>query len=61
MRIYVTRDLVIRDPVSHRLVGPEGIDVSPNDLFWQRRLMDGDATIMRPRNSARTKPAKETE
>ncbi len=57
MRVQVAPGLVIRDPITKQLVPPEGIDVPDGDLFWHRRLRDGDVLIVQP--AAKAEPAAE--
>ncbi len=46
MRIYpAAPGLVVRDPVKRDAVPDDGREVPNNDLFWQRRLADGDVTL----------------
>lgn len=36
---------MIRDPVTGQYVDPDkGMSVDPNDIYWRRRLRDGDVT-----------------
>lgn len=35
-------DRAVRHPVSGVLVPPEGMEVNEHDLYWARRLRDGD-------------------
>jgi hypothetical protein len=48
MRVAPAPGLVIRDPVTKLFVPPEGIEVAESDLFWVRRINDGDAVIVPP-------------
>jgi Protein of unknown function (DUF2635) len=43
IRIMPAEGLKIRDPVTHLFIDPvDGLDVDENDLYWSRRLRDGD-------------------
>lgn len=44
----------VRDPHTMQLVPPEGRDVNERDVFWARRLRDGDVVkVDAPRAPAR--------
>jgi len=47
MYVIPTKGFTVRDPVTKRALPPEGADV-PDNIFWQRRLRDGDVTIGTP-------------
>jgi Protein of unknown function (DUF2635) len=40
--------LVLRDPVTKQFIPAEGVEVPDGDLFWQRRLRDGDVVPATP-------------
>lgn len=42
----------VRDPVTLALLPPEGREVSDNDVFWKRRIRDGDVTVEQPAREA---------
>lgn len=48
MRIYPTPGLVVRDPVKRDVVPESGREVPDDDVFWQRRLADGDVSLKQP-------------
>jgi hypothetical protein len=37
---------LVRDPVTKTHLPPEGREVSDHDLFWRRRLDDGDVVVV---------------
>lgn len=53
MRVYPTPGLVVRDPVLRDALPAEGRDVADDDLYWVRRLQDGDATLTPPATGGR--------
>lgn len=61
MRLYPADPAVpLRGPAGEIVDPVEGVEVDPHDVFWNRRLRDGDATATkpaRPRNSE-PKPSK---
>ena len=57
MKVYPTPGLQTRDPVSKQLLAPEGMDVPDGDLFYVRRLRDGDVTLTPPNVGANTTEA----
>ncbi|OOG61447.1 hypothetical protein B0E46_15840 [Rhodanobacter sp. B04] len=52
MRVYPAPGLLCRDPVKKDLLPESGRDVSDNDLFWQRRLADGDVVTTPPKSTS---------
>ncbi|MGU7784884.1 DUF2635 domain-containing protein [Burkholderia sp. PU8-34] len=42
------------DPVTKQFIPPEGITVDDFDLYWHRRIADGDARIVDPEKGAAT-------
>lgn len=48
----------VLDPVTKQFIPPEGISVDDFDLYWHRRIADGDARIVEPQAPATTKAAK---
>jgi hypothetical protein len=57
MKVYPTPGLQTRDPVTKQLIPQEGIEVSDTDLFYTRRLRDGDVTLTAPKPATVTLPA----
>ena len=47
MIIKAKEGIILRDPVTKQIVPPDGKEVSDNDLFWQRRVRDGDAIVVK--------------
>lgn len=47
MRVYPKAGLKVRGP-DGRLLSESGLDVKESDLFWARRLRDGDVTETAP-------------
>lgn len=45
MYVKPTPDRLIRDPVKGTFLPESGEEV-PNDVFWQRRITDGDVVIV---------------
>lgn len=48
MKVYPAPGLRVRDPVTKAHISQEGHDVSPGDLFWARRVRDGDVLLEKP-------------
>ena len=48
MRIYPTPPLLVRDPIKRDALPSEGREVADDDIYWQRRLGCGDATLKPP-------------
>jgi Protein of unknown function (DUF2635) len=42
MKVVTAPGRAVRHPVSGALVPPEGMEVNELDLYWARRLRDGD-------------------
>ncbi|MDE3022258.1 MAG: DUF2635 domain-containing protein [Pseudomonadota bacterium] len=40
--------LLVREPATKQVLPPEGKEVLDGDLFWQRRIRDGDVEIVKP-------------
>ena len=40
--------LTVRDPISMAKLPDEGREVKDGDLFWVRRIRDGDVTVEAP-------------
>lgn len=53
MRVYPTPGLVVRDPVLRDALPAEGRDVADDDLYWVRRIQDGDVTLTPPATGGR--------
>lgn len=54
MYLIPKRGLLIRDPVTKRILAPEGQEINSNPMFWQRRINDGDVTVGKPPKEAPT-------
>jgi hypothetical protein len=48
MMVYPVPGRAVRDPVTKHVLSAAGLEVSPNDFFWVRRLRDGDVTTTAP-------------
>jgi hypothetical protein len=48
MKVVPAAGLIVRDPVSHAPLPPEGREVADGDLYWLRRIRDGDVTVEQP-------------
>lgn len=48
MLVYPVAGRRVRCPVSKRPVPDEGLEVAEHDLFWARRLRDGDVSLEPP-------------
>lgn len=55
MLIKVKSGLVIRDPATRTFVPPEGLEVPDDNLFWQRRLRDGDVELVNSETRAKSR------
>lgn len=42
MKVVPGEGRQVRDPLNHALVPPEGREVNEHDMYWARRLRDGD-------------------
>ena len=60
MVVYPVEGRRVRCPTTRRPVPAEGLTVLDGDLFWTRRLRDGDVTLDAPR-VVQPKPAVEAE
>lgn len=45
MHVKPAEGRAVRDPRSMRLLPEEGAEVPDGDLFWQRRVRDGDVVV----------------
>lgn len=45
MKVKPAPGCEVRDPTSMMLLPPEGRDVPDDDLFWVRRVRDGDVIV----------------
>jgi hypothetical protein len=54
MFVKPAQGLTVRDPVTHKALPPEGMDVS-NSTYWHRRLNDGDVELVteKPKKEAK--------
>jgi hypothetical protein len=48
MKVVPAEGRAVRDPTSGALVPPEGRDVNEHNLYWARRLRDGDVVPADP-------------
>lgn len=48
MTVYPVPGRKVRDPVTKRVLTDEGLGVSIHDIFWARRVRDGDVTTTAP-------------
>jgi hypothetical protein len=48
MKVYPAPGLKVRDPETKTHLPAHGADVDSNDLFWARRLRDGDVVTEPP-------------
>jgi hypothetical protein len=48
MMIYPVPGRTVRDPVSFQVLPDKGREVPDSDMFWTRRLRDGDVTTDPP-------------
>jgi hypothetical protein len=55
MKVVTAPGRAVRDPVTFIPVPPEGRDINEHDLYWARRLRDGDVVPAPPPD-----PEKET-
>jgi hypothetical protein len=45
MRVLPVEGRVVRDPKTKMPLPPEGREVPDTDMFWVRRVRDGDVTV----------------
>jgi hypothetical protein len=48
MLVYPVNGRRVRCPVTRRPVPADGLTVPEHDMFWHRRLRDGDVTLEAP-------------
>ena len=48
MKVYPAPGLKVRDPETKAHLPLHGLEIDPNDLFWARRLRDGDVVTEPP-------------
>lgn len=48
MKVIPAPGRAVRDPRSMMLLPDEGRDVPEDDPFWNRRIRDGDVTVVEP-------------
>lgn len=53
MRVKPAPGLKVRDPATMQLVPEDGIEVPETDLYWHRRLRDGDVIAVPNPETAR--------
>jgi hypothetical protein len=46
MRVKPAAGLSVRDPLTKKLLPPEGIDVPDGDILWTKMHNDGDVVII---------------
>jgi hypothetical protein len=56
MRVYPRAGVLIRDPVKRDLLPQIGREVSDYDIYWLRRIADGDASTTPPAESSSRSP-----
>ena len=61
MKVLPVEGRAVRDPNSLQLLPDEGREVPDGDLFWTRRILDGDVTVAGAEQQAapEAEPAKE--
>lgn len=58
MKVYPVPGRAVRDPVTKHVLTEDGLDVSEHDIFWARRVRDGDVTTTVPASTnAQVQPA----
>lgn len=48
MMVYPVPGRAARDPVTKHVLTEAGLEVSEHDIFWARRVRDGDVTTTAP-------------
>lgn len=48
MFVYPKAGIRVRDPVRKDLLPEKGREVADNDIYWLRRIADGDVVIKQP-------------
>ncbi|UPG86854.1 DUF2635 domain-containing protein [Luteibacter aegosomatis] len=51
MRVYPKPGMRVRDPVKRDYLPDDGRDVDDADLYWLRRLADGDVVDVAPKGA----------
>lgn len=54
MMVYPVPGRAVRDPVTKHVLTEDGLEVSEHDIFWARRVRDGDVTATAPKKEAPT-------
>lgn len=52
--------LLVKDPETRKPLKTEGED-KPRNIYWLRRVKDGDCSVIAPKSTAKKASAKETE
>lgn len=61
MKVKPAPGMTLRDPETYAIVPEEGIEVDDSDLYWFRRLADGDAVKVDEAPPETTEPPPEPE
>lgn len=59
MRVKPAPGMTVRDPRTMAVLPEEGREVSDDDLFWARRIRDGDVVVEDQHHTRHRAPAKE--
>lgn len=46
MRVRPKAGMTVRHPQTKQIIPAEGIDVLPTDLYWHRRVQQGDVEVV---------------
>lgn len=46
MRVRPIPGMIVRHPTTKQIIPSEGIDVLPTDLYWHRRVQQGDVEVV---------------
>lgn len=46
MRVRPKPGMTVRHPQTKQIIPAEGIDVLPTDLYWHRRVQQGDVEVV---------------
>ena len=61
MKVTPAAGRMVRHPINHSLLPPEGREVNDHDLYWARRLRDGDVAQAPPDPPPETTRARKQE
>lgn len=53
MKVKPAEGRAVRDPRTMNLLPDEGAEVSDRDVFWRRRLRDGDVVLVEDQPATR--------